>query len=161
MQKGVLFLIMNKPARYRQKSVRAFLVRVQHTARRIVTCAIALYAISLYSSCNRQNPEFVIIPPSDHPLSRPVVGYGVIVPLYTNLSGEPEEDGGAHGYLRRGSVVRVLERRLINRGTADAPSLPDVWVFVDGGYQGWLRAEEVAVYDYEEQADTASKKMVQ
>jgi hypothetical protein len=94
-------------------------------------------------------------------LSRPVIGYGVVVPSYTNLSNEAWESGLSHGYLRRGSVVKVLERRFINKGTENSPSVAESWVLVEGGYQGWLHEEEVEIFDYEEQAKTASEKMVQ
>jgi hypothetical protein len=93
-------------------------------------------------------------------LSRPVIGYGVIVSSYINLSNMPAAVGFSQGYMRRGSIVKVLERRLINRGTENSPSIPESWVFVEGGYQGWLYEEEVEIYEYEEQAKTASEKMV-
>ncbi|MDR2447576.1 MAG: hypothetical protein LBD58_09890 [Treponema sp.] len=94
-------------------------------------------------------------------MSRVAVGYGVIVSSYISLSNAPEEGGLSHGYLRRGSIVKVLERRLINKGTETSPSMPESWVFVDGGYQGWLYEELVDVYDYEDQAKTAAEKIVQ
>jgi hypothetical protein len=87
-------------------------------------------------------------------LSRSVIGYGVIVPSYTNLSGEPKLDGLSQGYMRRGSIVKVLERRAVI-----VQSGIESWVLVEGGYQGWLKEEEVDVYDYEDQAKTASEAL--
>lgn len=94
-------------------------------------------------------------------MSRDVIGYGVIVASYISLSNAPEEGGLSHGYLRRGSIVKVLERRLINKGAENSPSIPEAWVFVEGGYQGWLYEESVDVYDYEEQAKIAAERIVQ
>jgi hypothetical protein len=122
--------------------------------------ALALGASAL-CSCARSKTEFFILPPPTYPLSRSTIGYGVIVSSYISLSNAPEEGGLSHGYLRRGSIVKVLERRLINKGTENSPSMPESWVFVEGGYQGWLYEELVNVYDYEEQAKTAAEKITQ
>lgn len=93
-------------------------------------------------------------------MSRPAIGYGVIAPSYITLSNSPEEGGLSHGYLRRGSVVKVLERRFLNKGAENAPSTPESWILVEGGYQGWLYEGSVDLYDYEEQAKTAAEKIV-
>ena len=85
-------------------------------------------------------------------MSRPVIGYGVVKPSYIDLSREPKQGGLSQGYMRRGTIVRVLERRavIVENGI-------ESWVLVEGGYQGWLREEEVDVYNYEDQAKTASE----
>lgn len=113
--------------------------------------AIAVCAFFLCFSCSRFQNSLFIIPPPTYPLSRPFVGYGVIAPSYTSLLGEPGTSGQSQGYLRRGAIVRIRERRALKKqGRAES------WVLVEGGYQGWLREEEVDIYDYEEQAETAS-----
>ena len=122
---------------------------------RIVLALFSLASTALVSfSCTRAKDELFIIPPPTHPLSRPVIGYGVIKPSYTNLSGEPKQEGLSQGYMRRGSVVRVLERRaVIVQGGIE------LLVLVEGGYRGWLKEDEVDVYDYEAQAKTASEML--
>jgi hypothetical protein len=127
----------------------------------IVRAARIALAASVLCSCARSETEFAILPPPTYPLSREAIGYGVIAPSYINLSNAPEEGGLSHGYLRRSSVVKVLERKLVNKGTENSPSTPEAWVFVEGGYQGWLYEELVDVYDYEEQAKTAAEKIAQ
>jgi hypothetical protein len=122
---------------------------------RIFWVVFAIVALALYS-CVRSSDDFFIIPPPTYPLSRPIIGYGVIVSSYTNLSSEPRQDGLSQGYMRRGSLVHVIERRAINKqGTIES------WVLVEAGYRGWLREEEMDIYDYEEQARTAAEAMNQ
>jgi hypothetical protein len=72
---------------------------------------------------------------------------------------EPGEGGVSVGYLRRGSLVRVLERRAIITGTG-----AESWVLAEefsppGAYQGWIRENVVDIYDNEFQANTAVGSM--
>jgi hypothetical protein len=78
----------------------------------------------------------------------------VITPSYVSLSSEPNRSGLSQGYIRRGAIVRVLERRAVNK-----QGVLESWIFVEGGYRGWLREEDAAIFDYLEQAETASGKM--
>jgi len=65
-----------------------------------------------------------------------------------------EESGPSAGYLRQGSVVRIVERRLVkNEGKAEA------WVLVEGTAKGWLKELLVDIYGNESQAVTASKSI--
>jgi hypothetical protein len=66
--------------------------------------------------------------------------------------------GPSLGYLRRGSVVDILERRLVrNAGNAES------WVLVKEEstqkIQGWIPASVVDVYDTKGRAKTASESM--
>jgi hypothetical protein len=116
----------------------------------------ALLVLLILSSCGKQKTDNIILPPVTAPLSRTVIGYGVINVSYTQLKTEPVEEGGSHGYMRRGSVVRILERRVIK--TEDSI---ERWVLAEGSYQGWLQEEIVDIYDNELQAHTASEAMIQ
>ena len=94
------------------------------------------------------------MPPPTSPLSQAYIGYGVINVSYTRINSAPDEDSTSPGYLRRGSVVRITERRLSrNDGRAES------WVFVEGAFSGWLRESLVDIYDNEPQAETASRLM--
>ncbi|MDR0562284.1 MAG: hypothetical protein LBG73_06305 [Spirochaetaceae bacterium] len=110
-------------------------------------------------ACTKDSGEITIIPPPTHPLSRSVVGYGVIKVSFTRVLDNPNQTSASLGYLRRGSIVRVVERRSINReGTFES------WVLVEGLFRGWLREEEreervVDIYDLEAQAGTAAVVM--
>jgi hypothetical protein len=93
------------------------------------------------------------------PLSRGEIGYGVVNVSYTHLADEPGSQGLSLGYLRRGSVVRVLERRV-----PGGPVVPETWVQVEiGGKRnpGWLPESVIDVYPTEAQARTASETLLQ
>jgi hypothetical protein len=59
--------------------------------------------------------------------------------------------GVSLGYLRSGSIVRVLERRALN--TKDGV---ESWVLAEGDYRGWFREAAARIYDNEAQAETAA-----
>jgi hypothetical protein len=108
------------------------------------------------SSCGGKQDEIPVLPPPTSPLSRSVIGYGVISASYTHVAEEPNQRGVSQGYLRKSSIVRVLERRSIHNGGA-----MESWVLVDGAYRGWVREDVIQVYDSEAQAKTAAESMIQ
>jgi hypothetical protein len=76
----------------------------------------------------------------------------VISSSYTQALNEPSPDSVSLGYLRRGAVVEILERRIVNfRGT------PEPWIRVANVYRGWIKEEGVQIYVNETQAMTASE----
>jgi hypothetical protein len=134
----------------------------------ISACRRQVYALPLFvaiffilGACNGKNSDTSFVPPPTPPLSRPVIGYGVINVSYTHVVDEPGEGTQSPGYLRRGSLVHILERRLVKgEGTAE------FWVLAEGNspqgpYQGWLRESVVDIYGNEFQANTAAGSMTQ
>jgi hypothetical protein len=116
----------------------------------------AVILFVLFGGCARSSDDTAVVPPPTPPLSRPIIGYGVISSSYTHMVAEPESGGVSRGYLRKGSIVPVLERRSVNiQGTVES------WVLVGGDYQGWLREDVVQVYDNESQARTAVESLNQ
>jgi len=121
-----------------------------------------VFAIAL-ASCRRGSEELPVVPPVTHPLSREYIGFGVVNVSFTHLLDESSSAGVSLGYLRRGTVVRIIERRhIINRGSEET------WVFVEGNYQGqgsvssgWLPETALLIYDSESRANTASRTMSQ
>ncbi|MDR1318984.1 MAG: hypothetical protein LBJ90_05115 [Treponema sp.] len=110
----------------------------------------------LLVSCGGQREEAPVLPPATSPLSRPVIGYGVVNVSYTHVNAEPEEGGSSLGYLRRGSLVKIIERRQVRiKEGAEA------WVLAEEAYRGWLKEEVVDIYDNEFQAKTAAESMTQ
>jgi hypothetical protein len=83
------------------------------------------------------------------------VGYGVVSVSYTHVVNEPNPNALSLGYLRQGSITRVIERRSITnvQGTVES------WVLVDGNYQGWLQEAVIDIYDNEAQAKTAAESL--
>jgi hypothetical protein len=90
-------------------------------------------------------------PPLTPPLSRPVIGYGVVSVSYTRIMKEPSPDGVSLGYIREKTVFRILERRLVQNDERT-----EYWVRVERDYSGWLPEAVVDIYDTEEKAGTAS-----
>jgi hypothetical protein len=108
--------------------------------------------IILFVACRRSPDDLPLAPPTTPPLSRSVIGYGVISSSYTQALNEPSPDSVSLGYLRQGAVVEILERRMINsRGKAES------WIRVNNLYRGWIREEGVQIYVNEAQAMTASE----
>jgi hypothetical protein len=125
----------------------------------LLLCAFSIALVS----CNRNTEELPVAPPATHPLSREYIGFGVVNVSFTHLLDESNSAGVSLGYLRRGTVVRITERRhVVNRGSEET------WVFVEGNYQGsgsvssgWLPETALLIYDSESRANTASKTMSQ
>jgi hypothetical protein len=106
------------------------------------------------SSCKRSSFEDEIVLPLTRPLSRYVIGYGVVNANYTHILDKQGENGKSIGFLRRGSIVEILERRPVVRGDK-----AEIWVFASGNYRGWLKENELRIYPSKAQALTASESI--
>jgi hypothetical protein len=113
-------------------------------------------ALPFLCACSVKKEESPIIPPVTSPLSGDYIGFGVVTVSYTHVTVEPAEDSDSLGYLRRGSVVRVLRRQTV-KNASDRTS----WVLTEGNQQGWLKEEVIDIYDSESRAKTAAKSMGQ
>jgi hypothetical protein len=118
---------------------------------------LVLVALLSVVSCGIHREERLIIPPATPPLSRSVIGFAVINVSYTYLAESPGA-GASLGYMRRGALVRVIERRQLKSGTIFEP-----WVLVEGlsqgQYRGWLPEQVLDIYDNEYQARTAAESI--
>jgi hypothetical protein len=121
---------------------------------------IFLRPMIFLSSCNRNSQEQPVAPPVTHPLARSYIGYGVVNVSFTHLLSESSPDGVSQGYIRRGTVVRIIERR--HRLPAES------WILAEANYQnsgsrttGWLKETNVDIYDSESRALNASKNLSQ
>jgi hypothetical protein len=118
--------------------------------------ALLIAVFFLMGACNRAQDEIPLIPPSTLPLSRSFIGYAVTTASYTLILNDPAPGSVSLGYLRRGSVTEVLERRQTsNGGTGES------WVLINSAYRGWIREEDIQIYDNEAQAKTASESLSQ
>jgi hypothetical protein len=102
-----------------------------------LVCAAAI----LFASCTRTPEELPLTPPPTPPLSRSVIGYGVISSSYIQVLNEPSPESVSLGYLRRGAVVEILERRMVSSREA-----PEPWIRVNNVYRGWIKEEGVQIY---------------
>ncbi|MDR3124017.1 MAG: hypothetical protein LBU16_09605 [Treponema sp.] len=71
---------------------------------------------------------------------------------YIQVLNEPSPESVSLGYLRRGAVVEIQERRIVNSREA-----PEPWIRVNNVYRGWIKEEDVQIYDNEARAMTASE----
>jgi hypothetical protein len=113
---------------------------------------LLIIIVILFGSCRRSPETLSLAPPPSPPLSRSVIGYGVISSSYTQVLNEPSPESVSLGYLRRGALVEILERRIIN-----VRKTPEPWIRVNNVYRGWIKEEGVQIYPNEAQAMTASE----
>jgi hypothetical protein len=129
-------------------------MRIGVTAR--VGQFLLLTVCVVLGACNRARDETPLIPPSTMPLSRTAIGYAIVTVSYTLVLNEPVPGSVSLGYLRRGFVAEVLERRqTAGNGAGES------WILINGTYRGWIREESVQIYDNESQAKTAAESLSQ
>jgi hypothetical protein len=113
-----------------------------------------LALLLIIPGCTPKTEGALAPPPPSPVLSRLFIGYGVVNASYTTVSADPGAETGSLGYLRRGSIVQIQERRYLRAGNGSVS-----WVLVQGAYSGWVREELLMIYDQEAQAKTASEAM--
>ncbi len=124
---------------------------------------LLLFVIAFTFSCSRSSEEQPVMPPATHPLAREYIGYGVVNVSFANLLSENGPKAVSQGYIRRGTVLRIIERaRTNNNGKIES------WVLGESNYNasgavssGWLQESALLIFDNESQAITASKTMSQ
>jgi hypothetical protein len=106
-------------------------------------------------ACELKKTETPVIPPVTKPLSKEYIGFGVITSSFTHISSDPSDVSPSIGYLRRGSLVKIIRRQIIKTSGAFHS-----WVLIDGDEYGWLKEEEMDIYNSEEQAKKASQIII-
>ena len=114
-----------------------------------------LLGLTLLYACYAKKEETPVIPPVTAPLSRGYIGFGVITASFTHVTADPAEDSPSMGYLRRGSLVRVIRRQAVKTSGGFVS-----WVLTEGNQQGWLKEEVMDIYETEGQARTAAESMI-
>ena len=120
-----------------------------------------IICLSSLTACRRSTEELPVSPPATHPLAREFIGFAVVNASFAHLFNEPGPQGQSLSYLRRGTVLRVLERRMVtNRGNLES------WLLAEANYQegasvsqGWLPEATIEFFTAEAQAHTASRAM--
>jgi hypothetical protein len=126
-------------------------IKVKRTRGQVYVVILILF---LFASCIEKKEVKPVSPPLTFPLSQMHIGYGVVNVSYTRVTSSTEETSSSPGYLRLGSVVRIIERRLVRQ-----EGKTETWVLIEGNTRGWLRESLVDIYDNEKQARTASELM--
>ena len=98
-------------------------------------------------------PKKEIEPPVTPPLSRPVLGYGVVTVSYTRVFNEPNNNGVSLGFVREKTILTILERRLIKEGETQ-----QYWILTEGNYKGWVPESVIKLYDTKAKAQTAASQ---
>lgn len=106
-------------------------------------------------SCFLADPIKSLMPPVTFPLSRSVIGYVIITDSYTQLLDKVGSDAVSLGVLRQGTILPVLERRIL-----PVNDKMEVWLQVSSKEIGWIKETVGRVFDTEAQAETALKKYV-
>ena len=108
------------------------------------------------SACVARKDETPVIPPVTAPLSKEYIGFGVVNVSYTHVISDPANLDLSLGYLRRGSMVRIIRRQTVNTSGGFVS-----WVLIERNQQewGWLREDVITIYSNERQAMTASEAM--
>ena len=153
MTKMPIFFIINISMRLKH-----YIKPVQH-----IFLFFLLFYPGVFSGCRRSSEELPVMPPITHPLAREYIGFGVVNVSFAHVLSEPGPSGVSQGYLRRGTVMRVIERRQVtNRGSSQ------LWVLAEGNYQGsgtissgWIEEAMLEIFNSERQANTASRSMGQ
>jgi len=115
----------------------------------LLLCIIAL------GSCSANREEKPVIPPETSPLTKGYIGFGVITTSFTHVNEDPTDDSQSLGYLRRGSLVRIIRRQVVR-----TPEGFVSWVLTDSQVrQGWLKEEVMDIYNSESQARTAADSL--
>jgi hypothetical protein len=116
---------------------------------------VLILGLAFPLSCERSSGEAGIVPPPTDPLKGGAIGYGVVNASYTHVVDAPDPKGASLGYLRKGAVVKIIERRSVrNQGPVYTS-----WVYAEGSARGWLPERVVDIYDNESMAITASRSM--
>jgi len=116
---------------------------------------LILLCIVLLSGCGINREEIPVNPPVTSPLSRDYIGFGVITDSFTHVTADPSDNSNTIGYLRRGSVVRIIRRQSVRTASGFIS-----WVLTDDTQYGWLKEEVMVIYENESQAKTASETML-
>jgi len=115
---------------------------------------LALLCVFFMCACINKNDESPVIPPVTSPLSGDYIGFGVITASFTHVTAEPSTDSPSVGYLRRGSLVKILKRQTVRTGGNFTS-----WVMTEGAAYGWLKEDVLEIYDNENRAKTASESL--
>ena len=123
---------------------------------------IPVLCLMTFLGCRRPSDELPIVPPVTFPLTREYIGYGVVTITFSHILSEPGPEGVSQGYIRRGTVLRIIERQQVTtREDSELWVLTEVDYLGSGRQQGWLQQAAIEIYDSEDKANTASRTMIQ
>ena len=132
-----------------------FFINMRIVFKHIFGQLLILFCIAVLCSCSSKKDEAPVIPPLTSPLSGDYIGYGVITDSFTHITSEPSDNSPSLGYLRRGSLVRIVKRQTVRTGNVFVS-----WVQMESEQNGWLKEEVMNIYSSESQAKIASESVL-
>jgi len=99
-----------------------------------ISCQLFVFlflSFLVLSACSKRKDEVIPIPPETSPLSKEYIGFGVITSSFTHITAEPADDSSSNGYLRRGSLVRIMRRQTIRTQNGFT-----TWVLIESSSAG-------------------------
>jgi hypothetical protein len=133
--------------------------------RRLAQVSVLIFVVLVHTACYPR-PDQIARPPETAPLSAQAVGYAVVGISYARILSEPEDGAVSLGVVSGGTVLKVLERRLILKeqdstsGGERSGNTPDpeaaYWLLTEGSHKGWIKAGQAFIYESEEKARTAA-----
>ena len=115
------------------------------------------------AACTPRTDAETVVPP-ETPLFEPsVIGYGVVNQSFSNILEKPDTAANVLGFIRKGGVVKITERRAAVKSGEPA----EIWVYVtaeieaadDRPVSGWLRESGLDRYENLPRARNAARLM--
>lgn len=117
--------------------------------------SIVFTAISIsLASCTNGSLGRINDPPPTPILSRPL-GWAVISASYSQVFDIPSSSGVVLGYYRKATIVKATER--------SKEVLKDKvvsWIKNEGSEPGWIKEEDIMLFESSEKAATAAKSVI-
>ena len=122
-------------------------------------CVLFLVA----SACTPRTGSEAVVPPETPLFESNVIGYGVVNQSFANILDKPDAAADVLGFIRKGGVVKIIERRAAVKSGEAA----EIWVYVtaeveaadDRPVSGWLREPGLDRYENLPRARSASRLM--
>ncbi len=110
-------------------------------------CIFALFA----SSCSKGYNRGMKLPQDPQVVSE--LGWAVVKTAYAKLKAGPDSASPDAGLVRGGSVFRCTARSIDPQGLSGG----GLWYkYAEGGTEGWLHQDDLAIFDTETQARKAA-----
>jgi hypothetical protein len=129
---------------------------------RFAQVSALLFVVFVCFACSPRTDR-IVSPPETPPLSPQTIGYAVIGVSYARILSEPEDGAVSLGVASGGTVLKILERRLIRKsqGASSGGKTPEsaeaeYWLLTEGSHTGWIPAGQAFIYESEEKARTAA-----
>jgi hypothetical protein len=117
----------------------------------------------LAAACTPRTGAETVLPPETPLFESGGIGYGVVNQSFANILGKPDTSSDVLGFIRKGGIVKIIERRASLKNGESS----EIWVYVtaeveeagDRPVSGWLREAGLDRYENLPRAQNASRLM--